>query len=73
MLPSAFTDISQGLSVQNPLGKGPDTGPTLRLLLKVGVGGDLDGEEDGTVSSVIRMINSHLSHCSSPATYVDSG
>lgn len=33
------------LSVQNHLGKEPEASPNLRLLLKVGVGGDLEGEE----------------------------
>lgn len=47
-------------SVQNHLGKEPDRGPTLGLLLKVGVRGVLEGEKEGTVTSLMRMTSSHF-------------
>lgn len=48
------------LSVRNHLGKEPDPGPTLRLLLKVGVEGALEGEKEGTVTSGMRMTSSRF-------------
>lgn len=48
------------LSVQNHLGKEPDAGPTLKLMLKVGFRGALEVEKEGTVTSVMRVTSSHF-------------
>lgn len=48
------------LLVHNHLGKEPGAGPNLGLLLKAGVEGNLGGEEERTVTSVVRKSRSHL-------------